>query len=212
MLPLLSALLAGHGGLDAWRDIGEIRWEVEITKFSEDGTAADPVLWKVKFPTSGRAFYKGTLGGMEASYDHGEVVASDADLARYLLPTFNYIHSLPFKLADNGVRAEVPAESPCREGDRALKITFDPGIGDNPLDWYTYCVDGSDRMTSVLFHETHERNPGTFWLDFEGFEPVHDVWLPTALTYWATDDNQGRARKLKRVQVISVMQRPAMNR
>jgi len=207
MLPLLTALLAAHGGLDAWRDLGEIRWEVDITTYDGSGAATDPVRWVVRYPTSGRPMYEGNLAGLEVQYDHGVVTGADADRARYVLPTFNYIHSLPFKLADGGVRAEVPEQSPCRPAERALKISFDPGTGDNPDDWYVYCLDAQDRMTSVLFRETHERNPGIFWLDFSGFRDVDGVLLPTSLTYFATDAERARGPRRKQVDVVSVTTR-----
>ena len=63
--------------------------------------------WVVSFPTSGRPIYAGNLDGMPVRFDHGKVTATDVELARYVLPTFSYIHSLPFKLGDDGVRAEV---------------------------------------------------------------------------------------------------------
>ena len=202
--PQSIALIDHHGGMSAWRALGRVSIEVDIVKMDVQGRPGEPVHWTISFPTSGAADYTGDFGDHSARYLDGVVSAWDASgapitdpgiiaLAGYVLPTFNYIHALPFKLADPGVQLQ--------EADGSLMVTFAENTGETPEDWYRYRIDSDGRMDGVLFEEHHERNPGVFWLDFSEHRLFEGVWMPTRLRYY---EGSPEGRLLKEVTVTGV--------
>lgn len=124
--------------------------------------------------------------------------AAQVPRTRFHLLTWPYFFAVPHKLRDPGGKL-IP------EGDRPLfgesvptaRMTFAPGTGDTPDDWYVVYRDPkTDRLSALAYVVTYgktleEANKEPHSLVYRGFVEVEGVAIPTEWRLYAWDPELG---------------------
>lgn len=119
--------------------------------------------------------------------------------ARFHLLTWPYFAAVPMKLRDPGAKLELMEEKPLQAGQNlpAARLTFAPGTGDTPDDWYVvYREPGTNRLKAVAYIVTYgksaeeaEKEPHA--LLYEDFQTVDGVTLSTSWKFYNWNQEQG---------------------
>ena len=139
-----------HGGLEAWYGGGPLAFRYTYTRLDSTGADAGSAIdTRQLVDVWGSRAVHTLADAPEVSFGWtGEtawMMPADAELptrARFWSLTPYYFVGIPFVLADPGVRAELaPADTV--EGALAdvVRITFEPGTGDAPDDYYDLLLD-----------------------------------------------------------------------
>ena len=155
-LPGVAEIEQAHG-LERWRAEEAIRTEI-VVEFGGKKTL-DGILTFLTDGTKSRIDLK---GGTQLVFD-GEKAWVSPDSAtfkqaRFHLLTWPYFLAVPFKLRDGGVRVGWMGDLPLGEGKHypALRVTFAPGTGDAPRDWYILYRDGeTNRLKAMAYIVTY---------------------------------------------------------
>lgn len=183
-----------HGGSASWRSLGTALFTLEMTRMDTTGVPlGPPTPFRIAFPTSGEADIEAQMqDGTLMRYVEGRVEVTDPDenpvespaargQARFMLPTFQYILSLPWKLEDPGVRtAPLPARTVNGRRLDGVRVTYDPGVGETPDDWYKFYFDAeTGRLHDVLWIVTAPGHDNTIeWCRFEDLREIEGLLLP----------------------------------
>lgn len=135
------------------------------------------------FKIKGTMVYTTDLAKARLDLDTGTTIVFDGDkawitpansaiknMARFHVLTWPYFMALPFKADDTGTQItwlgeDVPAATSAPR--RAYKLSFEPGQGDAPDDWYILFKDGQNRLDAAAYIVTYgkpkaqaENHPG----------------------------------------------------
>ncbi len=113
--------------------------------------------------------------------------------ARFHLLTWPYFFAAAHKLNDAGTHLHGPEMLPARSLDDtrpAVKVSFDPGIGDAPDDWYKAFQDDQGRVDALAYIVTYnskdavkaEKRPSI--CIYDTFETQDGVTYPTSWRTW----------------------------
>jgi hypothetical protein len=213
-LPGVAELERAHGA-DAWKQYDALRCEL-VVEFDGKRTV-DGIL---TFTTDGTKSRIDLKNGAQLVFDgeHAWVSPDSArfDKARFHLLTWPYFCAVPFKLRDGGVRVGWMGDQPL--GGRslpALRLTFAPGTGDAPRDWYILYRDGeTDLLKAMAYIVTYGKAPGDrpddpHAITYDDHVTVQGVTIPTRWTFfdWVpgkgiSGDPRGRAT-LKNVHFLN---------
>jgi hypothetical protein len=173
---ILRAIEA-HGGWASWvkASAAEYVWERPAPAPTDP-----PQRWRVSFDLhGGRVRIEDPASRTVQVWDGREAWSEPADApletpVRFTTRTEHFWFSLPWKLADPGARLEL-LEDEERDGKRChrVRVTYEPGVGDTPQDWYIYSFNAdSGLLEGVVFTVTFfGPEPGE-----TGFTPYHGVW------------------------------------
>jgi hypothetical protein len=217
-LPGVAELERAHG-LDAWKRHDALRAEIRVEFGGK--TTLDGIL---TFTTDGTRSRIDLKDGAQLVFDGQRAwVAPDSatfEMARFHLLTWPYFLSVPFKLRDGGVRIGWMGDQPLGEaaGGKhypALRLTFAPGTGDAPRDWYILYRDPqTDRLKAMAYIVTYGKAPADrpedpHAITYDDFRTIDGVTLATRWTFsdWVpgkgiSGDPVGRAT-LKNIQFIA---------
>ncbi|HEX2253229.1 MAG TPA: hypothetical protein VHQ65_08175, partial [Thermoanaerobaculia bacterium] len=184
-------------GAEAWRRQEAVAADV-VLEFGGDRVFEGRLL----FPPDMSASRLELAGGTVAVWD-GEaawVSPASAELprARFHLLTWPYFLALPFKLRDPGTRLEDLGERPLSgTAYQAARLTFEPGTGDTPDDWYVLYRDpASERLIAAAYIVTYgtpaeqaEAEPHA--ITYEDFQEVEGVQVPTTWRFWSWNEEEG---------------------
>jgi hypothetical protein len=173
---ILRAIEA-HGGWEKWMKAAsaEYVWERPAPAPTDP-----PQRWRVSLDLhGGRVRIQDQSSRTLQVWDGREAWSEPADApldapARFTTRTEHFWFSLPWKLADPGVRLELLEEEE-RDGKRfrRVRVTYEPGAGDTPQDWYIYYFNAdSGLLEAAVFTVTFfgpERGE-------TGFTPYYGVW------------------------------------
>ncbi len=147
-----------------------------------------------------------TADGVVMVFDGKDAYVSPADapvppgMARFQLLTWPYFVAAPFKLADPGTHIDDAGDKPLDAG-RALpagKLSFAPGTGDSPEDWYiVYRDPDTDRLAAMAYIVTysksaHDAEKEPHMAIYEAFEDIDGVILPTRFSLWNWESGTGK--------------------
>ncbi|NNE77434.1 MAG: hypothetical protein HKN31_10225, partial [Pricia sp.] len=123
-----------------------------------------------------------------------------------------YFLGQPFVLDGDGVNLELsPPTTYKNETQEVVKVTFDPGTGDAPDDYYIlYFTEGSHRLSVIryivsypAYFEKGEHMPEKF-MEVIGENMVDGIVLPTGYkTYWL-NENGGPGEHITNIEVSNV--------
>ena len=110
-------------------------------------------------PSMDRIALRRESDGAELRYDGRQVGLVRADTsqawpgARFAAFTWPYFFAAPFKLADPGTQWAAPRDYPWRDGRPATgaRLTFAPGTGDAPDDYYVVFPDPEARLDGMAY-------------------------------------------------------------
>lgn len=197
--------MEAHGGLAAWYGSGPLAFRYAYTRLDSLGNADSsraPLDTRQLVDTwSSRAVHTlaadtsvsfGWTGQQAWARPSAEAVPTDA---RFWSLTPYYFVAMPFVLADPGVNLE--SASPITVDGRQLEqvyVTFDPGTGDAPDDYYYLLVDPqTDRVAGVRyvvsygpFNPDGGHTPETMML-YDGTQTVGEITLQEGFRSFAWD-------------------------
>jgi hypothetical protein len=135
-------------------------------------------------------------------WDGGAAWIAPADSSfqntRFHVLTWPYFLAAPMKLRDPGSHLESLGRRPFRDGQslETARMTFDPGVGDTPDDWYVLYRAENGRLAAMAYIvtfgkgvEAAEREPHAIvyddWVEVEG------VSISTRWTFFAWSEERG---------------------
>ncbi len=191
-----GSIEAAHGAR-AWRSKQAVRAGITVDFGGQrvlDGT--------IRFDTSLERVRMELADGSVMTFDGKEAWVSPADSAvegaRFHLLTWPYFVAVPMKLHDPGSHLTDAGMLPLRGGEmRAGRLTFDPGIGDSPDDWYlVYRDPATERLAAMAYIVTFgtdveqaEKEPHA--ITYSGWETIDGVTLSTVWEFWNWDHQRG---------------------
>ncbi|NUP88503.1 MAG: hypothetical protein HUU25_01635 [Candidatus Sumerlaeia bacterium] len=164
-----GAIERAHG-IDAWRSHRAVEASIEVIFGGE--TRLHGVM---TFETQSMRVRIDQHSGTRLVFDGDRAWVSpgtaDFDSARFHLLTWPYFLAVPFKLRDPGTHIELSGERDLGGVPHpTARLTFDPGVGDAPDDWYLLYRDpGSDLLHAMAYIVTYYGRPA------EGEEEVHAI-------------------------------------
>jgi hypothetical protein len=158
----------------------------------------------------GRMLFRIDLGATRLELADGTVVVFDGTSAwvspagsnlpraRFHALTWPYFVAAPMKLSDPGTHLE-PLGSRQLQGETfdAARLTFDPGTGDSPDDWYVLYRDpGSGLLRAMAYIVTYDRSAAEaeaepHAITYHDFAEVDGVKLATAWKLWNWNEAEG---------------------
>ncbi|MCZ6836586.1 MAG: hypothetical protein O7G85_12490 [Planctomycetota bacterium] len=118
--------------------------------------------------------------------------------ARFHVLTWPYFMAAPFKLDDEGVRIELHGLNTFNNNlYESAKLTFEPGVGDSPDDWYILFIDNrTPRLAGMVYIVTYgqsldeaEKEPHA--IVYEDYRNINGVNLSTRWTFHDWDEVTG---------------------
>ena len=203
------ASIDAHGGLEAWYALGPVRWRYAYTRLDSTGAPSGPALdtRQLVDPWAARAVH--TLPDSSASFGwtgtEAWVMPGGAEIgtnARFWALTPYYFVSIPFVFADPGVRlAEAPADSVEGRPVDVIRVTFEPGTGDAPDDYYDLLLDPeTDRVRAIRyvvsygpFNPDGGHTPETLML-YDGAQTVGGVTVQQGFRSFLSESGTPKAR------------------
>lgn len=174
---LLLQTIEAHGGLDAWH-------HAETSSYLIGSTGG--VQSKMVANNRTRQVYHDIRSmGADAPSSGAQMVWDGTNAwvypdtlrvnSRFMATTWYYFHSIPFILADPGVRYEILPNEVLEDVEyRLLRATFDDGVGDAPGDHYTLYIHPETHLVDAL------RYRSTYG---SGRPPINDEMTETLLDY-----------------------------
>lgn len=114
------------------------------------------------------------------------------------LKTWPYFLKAPYKLLDPGTKLEdLGSDSLAGELYDTARLTFEPGTGDTPDDWYVLYRDkGTDRLYAMAYIVTYgttlkEANKEPHAITYEDVVELQGVPIPTVWNFWMWDQQNG---------------------
>ncbi len=200
---LIDAWIEAAGGLDAWRQVHDLRYTVTTVWFDSTGTEVrrrPRFVWGKKRPVrarierdepeghyvqahDGRGHAWATLDGRRLPATHPAAAE-----VLYVAGDVMYWIGLPYKLRDPGVHLSyVPPDSTGYEG---VAVTFGEGVGLHSDRYFYYFDGGSPFPVEVHYIEEGSRTVNrTRWSDFRRAGPI--TYVGTRSYY----DERGVTRK-----------------
>jgi hypothetical protein len=118
--------------------------------------------------------------------------------ARFHVLTWPYFLAAPMKLDDPGTHLEPLGRRPFRDAQEleAARLTFDPGVGDTPDDWYVLYRGDDGRLAGMAYIVTFgktvtaaEEEPHA--IVYDGWVEVGGVHMPTEWTFHQWSEERG---------------------
>jgi hypothetical protein len=182
---------------DVWAAKDAIRSDI-VVRFGEDTILEGRML----STTSMSRTRLDLASGAVAIWDGETAWVSPPDAAieqaRFHVLTWPYFLSAPMKLQDPGTRLEPLGQKPLRgESHETARLTFEPGVGDTPDDWYIVYKDlETDRLKAMAYivtfgttAEEAEKEPHA--ITYDEFVVVEGVPIPTKWTFWMWSESEG---------------------
>lgn len=114
------------------------------------------------------------------------------------LKTWPYFLKAPYKLLDPGTKLEdLGTDSLTGDLYDTARLTFEPGTGDTPDDWYVLYRDTeSNRLHAMAYIVTYgksveEANEEPHAITYEGIVELEGVPVPTVWNFWIWDEENG---------------------
>ncbi len=176
------------------------------------GVEADfTVLYPGKVDLQGTILFDTPVGKSRITLNDGSVWVFDGEAAwvapgspqsaraRFHLLTWPYFFAAAHKLQDPGTHLGTPAPLPARGRDDvrpAAKLSFDPGTGDAPDDWYYVFPGDRGRLDALAYIVTYAKDQATAAQKpsiciYDAFETQSGVTYPTAWTTWFWQPDAG---------------------
>lgn len=118
--------------------------------------------------------------------------------ARFHLLTWPWFLSSPWKLGDPGSKmAEQQPRSLRGREVPSAKMTFEPGVGDTPDDWYIVYADPESHVLAAVAYiitfgkSVEEANKEPHAATYDEFVVVEGLRMPKVLTFWNWNEADG---------------------
>ena len=195
--------MEAHGGLENWYGNGPVSFHFNYQPL--DGGVPRNTYQVIDTWSSRARHYQAGDSLSQYGWDGKKawVMAKDSTTFNYntrfwsLTPYF--FMAQPFVLDGKGVHLELlPQRNHNDKIQDVIKVTFDPGTGDAPDDYYILYFDGETHLLNVIryivsypgYFEKGKHLPEKFML-LEGKQTINGIPFPkTYKTFWLTSDGQ----------------------
>ena len=184
-------------GAEAWRRQEAVAADVAL-EFGGNPVLDGRLLFPPDMAAARLELADGTVAVWDGTAAWVSPAAAELPRARFHLLTWPYFFALPFKLRDPGTRLEDLGQLPLSgTAYDAARLTFEPGTGDTPDDWYVLYRDpASSRLAAAAYIVTYgtpteqaEADPHA--ITYEDFEEVAGVQVPTTWRFWLWNEEEG---------------------
>ena len=195
---MLLKVFDAHGGIDSWKKMKNLVYEIPKSDFSEVHTIN---LYSRKDRVDTPAYSMG--------YDGNDVWLLDPDSKYSGDPVFYhnlmfYFYAMPFVLADKGI---VYTETEALEFEGKLYpgigIGYEQNIGTTPKDeYYIHFDPESYQMTWLGYtvtYRTGQKSDTVKWIRYDNWQEIEGVILPSSITW---HEFEGRTIKEARSTVV----------
>jgi len=153
--------------------------------------------------------------GISLIYDGENVYKTPADAeakgARFNIFTWPYFFALPYKLDDPGANWEPQGDMQLNQATfETGKLTFDPGVGDAPDDWYLVYADPDQHLVRTAAYivtygkSTDKANEDPHAISYESYELFDDIPIATEWTFWQWREDEGLVKALMKGRISDV--------
>jgi len=195
---IVREMVAAHGGLDAWRAAPTMSFTDQWGDPDSQGSRRSHVVVE---QTGRRAYIDIPETDMSIGWD-GEKAWSmnwpSPTPVRFLALLNYYFVNLPWLTQDPGVRLGEPGTATLRDGEIeyvTVMMTFEPGIGDTPDDYYRLYIDPETKMLKAtdyvvtyraLMEGGEEASP-EHCLVYDDYTTVDGLKVPAHFTIYEGD-------------------------
>jgi hypothetical protein len=195
---IIQEMVAAHGGLDAWRAAPTMSFTDQWLSPAGEGSRRSHIVVE---QTSRRAYIDIPETDMSIGWD-GEKAWSmnwpSATPVRFLVLLNYYFVNLPWLTQDPGVVLGEPEARTLRDGETeyvTVMMTFEPGTGDTPDDYYRLYIDPETKHLKAtdyvvtykaLMGEGEVASP-EHCLVYDEYTTVDSLTVPTHFTIYEGD-------------------------
>jgi hypothetical protein len=196
-LPGLDDAIGKAHGIDAWKTISTVQADIVVeldgTTLIEGSMLYDPHGNRVRMDLAGDTTL--VFDGERAWVSPATDVFRDA---RFHLLTWPYFLAAPFKLGDHGANLSgVDLATLQGKAYRTAKLTFDPGTGDTPEDWFLVYADLSmSKLGAMGYINTYGTTVEQAQVEpraitYHDFGIFNDVVLGQRWQLWSWNEQEG---------------------
>ncbi len=186
--PLQTVFIA-HGGLDNWKKINNLCFEMKGKNGLETHTVSLPDRktkieskdWSIGYDGKGVWLLKNKLG-----YEGNPIFYHNLMF---------YFYAMPFVISDPGTNYEAVAPTEL-DGKlyNGLKVSYDNGVGDSSKDEYIlYFEPGTNKMVWLAYTVTfmdQKKSNDWHYIKYDKWQDVNGLLLPEKLTWWNVEDGK----------------------
>ena len=189
-----------HGG-KRWREKDAIRANIEVT-FEEGIYFKGSMLHEIATGRTRMELDDGTVLIYDGTKAWVSPASSTIEAARFHLLTWPYFLAAPMKTGDPGTHLEVQELKVLnRRMCKTAKLTFNPGVGDTPDDWYILHANSRNGllygMVYILTYSTSfveaEKNPHA--IIYDGYQQIDGISLSNSWSFYEWDKIMGVGRR-----------------
>lgn len=192
-----ATTIANAHNQEAFRSHPAVAFDMNLDFNTEDRLDS-----RITMLTSGDKIHIDKSDGSSLIYDGKNVFLSPQtatdDQARFNAFTWAYFFALPYKLNDPGVHLEHDGQKDL-EGItyQTYKLTFDPGTGDSPDDWYILYINEDNTLHAAAYIVTYggkdqqeaEENPHC--IVYDDYISVQEVPFATQWNFYNWSEDSG---------------------
>lgn len=185
-------------GKEAWERAEAVSAHLSLSMGGEE-VLAGRMLFTPQVGRSRLELADGTVAIFDGERAWVSPAGAELPQARFHLLTWPYFLAAPFKLRDLGTHLE-DLGTRTHDGVEhpAARLTFDPGVGDSPDDWYVvYRHPATGRLAALAYVVTYggrsaeEAAADPHALTYHDFRPVDGTTLATTWRLWSWSEEQG---------------------
>ncbi|OAD92774.1 hypothetical protein A7A78_02375 [Aequorivita soesokkakensis] len=191
----LQNVFIAHGGLDHWKKMNNLCFEMKGKKGDETHTVSLPDRktkieskdWSIGYDGKGVWLLKHDLG-----YEGNPVFYHNLMF---------YFYAMPFVIADPGTNyAEVGPTELDGKMYNGYKISYNDGVGDSPKDEYILYFDSeTNKMTWLAYTVTfkdQKKSDDWHFIKYDKWQDVNGLLLPEKLTWWNVENGKPHDEKM----------------
>ncbi len=185
----LQAVFTAHGGLNHWRQMNNLCFEMKGKNGNETHTISLPDRktkieskdWSIGYDGKGVWLLKHDLG-----YEGNPVFYHNLMF---------YFYAMPFVLADPGTNY-TPVNPTELDGKmyNGYKISYDAGVGDSPKDEYILYFDPqTGKMAWLAYTVTfmdQKKSDDWHYIKYDKWQEVNGLQLPEKITWWNVENGK----------------------
>lgn len=154
--------------------------------------------------------------GSKLIYTGDTIYLSPADAndkgARFNIFTWSYFFGFPYKLSDPGTNWEMQQD---RDLDKTMhsisKLTFDPGTGDAPKDWYIVYTDPATQLVQATAYivtrgkeDISKAEEDPHMIQYKEFTTVDNIPIATKWEFYGWTSENGKTNQLGEATISDI--------
>ena len=187
-------------GAKSWREKDAVRVNIEVT-FGTDVYIKGSMLYEIATGRTRLELDDGTVLIYDGTKAWVSPASSKIEAARFHLLTWPYFLAAPMKVGDPGTHLELMGlKSLKRQMCKSAKLTFNPGVGDTPDDWYDlYASSRTGLLAGMVYivtygssYEEAEKKPHA--IIYNSYQKVDGISLSTSWSFYEWEKIMGVGR------------------